>query len=518
MLSDNVNNAFALSSLGMNAYTQSTYLMGLVGVTVGKRSFDCIMGQDIGAGKLIAYQAGLDTQLYASASALISNAGALTSALNGNSSRPVFLNSALVCLLAYNNATANNSVLTHNSSAGPYLNRLRISDGQASSATLQASGALSSLVTVGGAAAAFMDLATPMNALAKSAYGRSQASPGSTMYTEFTSAPPLAKYWAGAAALDVTAYSTMVNLGSSTAILDAIADISTAIALLCNQATRLDELFANATARTNIGLASNFFNAIKENEQGISKYICALAGLSTAGITSYATMLAQISNFGTTANSLNALAASAGATAAFQASAASEDTLFANATSRGLIGYNSNFYNNVVRADAQAINKYVGACGGLATSGYTTFNTINNATYWTAMCGSVSAKMAAAYSSIFLVAMEGNGTPYTTLRADANYSIVSVTENGTTPVSLSGVLNGAGTYLVLGISRSAGTSRTVTFTTLIGGSTAVAASVATASTAAIDGREAVPIIAPFTAVLNNTGTGTLYMGVLRCDV
>ena len=131
---------------------------------------------------------------------------------------------------------------------------------------------------------------------------------------------------------------------------------------------------------------------------------------------------------------------------------------------------------------------------------------------------SVAGKMALYNSDTALNALAANANAMALARISSNYSVVSLTENGTTAVTIS-ALTGVN-YICLGISRNAATIRTATLTTLRTGSGigATATSLAVSTTTALDVNVAIPIKGPFTSTLNGTGTGLQYLGVLRCDI
>ena len=141
-----------------------------------------------------------------------------------------------------------------------------------------------------------------------------------------------------------------------------------------------------------------------------------------------------------------------------------------------------------------------------------------SSTAMTAVAASSTAKMACFNSDTALNAIAASSTAMAACRAAAQYNVQSWSENNTTAVTIS--LIGT-SYIVLGASRSAAAVRTDTFTTLRSGSAISLTTANTAgasSTTATDFNCAIPLVAPYTAKLNNTGTVTGYIGLLRCDI
>ena len=144
---------------------------------------------------------------------------------------------------------------------------------------------------------------------------------------------------------------------------------------------------------------------------------------------------------------------------------------------------------------------------------------VASSTAMTAVVASSTAKMAIFNSDTALNSISASSTAMTAMRAAAQYSVVSWTENSNTPVTLT--LTGT-SHIVLGASRStASAARTNTLTTLRSGSTISATTAltsTTASTTATDFNCAIPIVSTRSVVLSGTGNGTGYLGILRCDV
>ncbi len=135
-----------------------------------------------------------------------------------------------------------------------------------------------------------------------------------------------------------------------------------------------------------------------------------------------------------------------------------------------------------------------------------------------AVAASSAAKMVLFNSDVALNAVAASATAMASLRAAAQYSVVSWAQNGTTPVAFA--LSGT-SHIVLGISQAATqTGRTNTFTTLRNG-TAISGTTPSylnvSSTTALDCNVAIPIVAPRTAAVSATSTNTGYIGILRCD-
>ena len=143
---------------------------------------------------------------------------------------------------------------------------------------------------------------------------------------------------------------------------------------------------------------------------------------------------------------------------------------------------------------------------------------VSSSVAMTVLFSSITGKTALYNSDTALNALAANNNAMVLGRSAAQYSVVSLTENGTTAVTIS-ALTGVN-YICLGISRNAATIRTATLTTLRTGSgiTPSLTSLAIGSTLAVDVNIAIPINSPFTSTLNGTGTGSQHLGVLRCDI
>lgn len=144
---------------------------------------------------------------------------------------------------------------------------------------------------------------------------------------------------------------------------------------------------------------------------------------------------------------------------------------------------------------------------------------LENAVAMAAVGNSPTAKSAIFNSDTYLAAVAASGPAMAALRSVASYSVVSWTENGSTPVSLS--LPGS-SYIALGTSRNQSTPYTRVLATRRSGSSVSAQTGPTSgssSTAGADMNIAIPIVAPYT-VANTVGGGasTGYLGLLRCDV
>jgi hypothetical protein len=104
-------------------------------------------------------------------------------------------------------------------------------------------------------------------------------------------------------------------------------------------------------------------------------------------------------------------------------------------------------------------------------------------------------------------------------RAASQYAVQSWTEAGS---GTSVTLTLAGTnYLVLGASRSINMARSDIFNTLRTGTVISATTSPTSSipsTIATDFNSAIPLVSPYNVHLNGTGSGTGYIGLLRCDI
>ena len=149
---------------------------------------------------------------------------------------------------------------------------------------------------------------------------------------------------------------------------------------------------------------------------------------------------------------------------------------------------------------------------------------IASSTAMTAIATSTTAKLALYESDTALTACFNSTTAMTALRAAA--TIYSKAGNGTSPVLLNngvtpGGLTDLGKYLLLGISGFATSARTITVSTLRGGSSrpnAVSSSGFIGTNATAGALLCCPITGPLSFVGNNSGTGLTYFSLLRCDV
>lgn len=142
-------------------------------------------------------------------------------------------------------------------------------------------------------------------------------------------------------------------------------------------------------------------------------------------------------------------------------------------------------------------------------------------TSFIAACGeSVNAKMAFYNSDIALNSIAAAPALMEVLRAASRYSVISVSANNTTSVSLAGLLAGAN-YIVLGCSSSyVGGPWMNTLSTKRSGSAISAAIVMDTSSDALakDTDAAVPITAPYSFTSGAGNVYLTYFGVLRCDI
>jgi hypothetical protein len=114
--------------------------------------------------------------------------------------------------------------------------------------------------------------------------------------------------------------------------------------------------------------------------------------------------------------------------------------------------------------------------------------------------------------------IKASATAMAALRAAAQYSVVSWSETNASDVTLA--LTGS-SHIVLGASRSSATARANTLKTVRSGSAVSGVTPATSGAANALGKDfdvAIPIVSPFSAMQSGTGTGTGYLGILRCDL
>lgn len=174
------------------------------------------------------------------------------------------------------------------------------------------------------------------------------------------------------------------------------------------------------------------------------------------------------------------------------------DAIFASSSALAALAGNTAAIN-VIAANSGALAKLVASTPAM-----------------TAFAGNSVAKMALYNSSPALTAIAASATAMAALRASAQYSVKTATENGTNAVAL----GWTGTYIVLGASRSSTTDRNVTVATVRAGSgiSGVIDTDTTADTSAMDTNVAIPLSSATSFALDGTGTGTIYFGALRCDV
>ena len=138
---------------------------------------------------------------------------------------------------------------------------------------------------------------------------------------------------------------------------------------------------------------------------------------------------------------------------------------------------------------------------------------IASSTAMSAIAASSTAKMAVFNSDMALAAIAASSTALTAMRASASYHLYGGTIN-----TLSGP-NPSGSYIVVGLSTSNGTSGAVTISTLRSGSS-VSNQQGVYLPRASDGKsydKAIPVVSPF-SVLNSGSGWTWYVGMVRCDI
>ena len=224
----------------------------------------------------------------------------------------------------------------------------------------------------------------------------------------------------------------------------------------------MDAVAASAVARAAIGTSGAAYDAIKLSDLAMAKYIAGSAGLAPASVASLSALMASASAMQVVADSTPALAALVGSSLAIAAAVASTPAM-------------------------------------------------------AALVATVKGRMALYQSDALLAALAGSATAMAAARAATAYTVLAWAEKGQTPEPLS--LPGTA-YVVLGASRSVVNTRTVTLETLRAGSTqsATTPTIGTiANTSATEVNTAIPIAATFTARLSGTGSGTGYLGLLRCD-
>ena len=203
----------------------------------------------------------------------------------------------------------------------------------------------------------------------------------------------------------------------------------------------------------------------------------------------------------------SAIAADSAASAVMTSSASVMNYVAANSAARALIGTSGAIYN-VIASASLSLGKYLAAIAGLDPVAYADM---------AAVVASSTAKTAIYNSDTALNLISGSTLAMAACRAAAQYSVKTVTENGTTSVSLSW---GGGPYIVLGYSRAVTSVRTATLTTLRPGSSILASipSGGTNNAIAQDANVAIPVTGPLTFKLDGTGTNSSYLGALRCDI
>lgn len=205
----------------------------------------------------------------------------------------------------------------------------------------------------------------------------------------------------------------------------------------------------------------------------------------------------------------NRLAGSSAAMTALAASNTAVDALVGSANAMKSVASSS-----AAMAVAAASSPIMAA---IAASGVLMQTIAASSAAMAAVVASSVAKMAVFNSDTALNAIAASARAMAACRAAAQYSVVSWTENGATAVALT--LTGT-SHIVMGASRSTIALRTVTLTTVRSGSAVSAITPSIGVAALTTGAEvncAIPIVSTRTAKLSGTGSGTCYLGILRCD-
>ena len=252
---------------------------------------------------------------------------------------------------------------------------------------------------------------------------------------------------------------------------------------------------------------------------------CTRMAASSTAMTAVAASSTAMTAVAASSTAMTAVAASSTAMTAVIASSTAMTAVAASSTATTAISGNATA-NNIALGSSYSVGAYlneVAVVGGATTNSTlaaqaTMTAVAASSTAMTAVAASSTAKMACFNSDTALNAIAASSTAMAACRAAAQYNVQSWSENNTTAVTIS--LIGT-SYIVLGASRSAAAVRTDTFTTLRSGSAISLTTANTAgasSTTATDFNCAIPLVAPYTAKLNNTGTVTGYIGLLRCDI
>ena len=177
----------------------------------------------------------------------------------------------------------------------------------------------------------------------------------------------------------------------------------------------------------------------------------------------------------------------------------------ANTTSMAAVAASSVAMDAVI-ASSVALNTVVASSTAMAA-------VAASSTAMAAVAASSTAKMAVFNSDTALAAIAASATALTTLRASAGYQLSAATTNG----AIAG-LAAAGSYIVVGLSTSNGTSGIVTLATKRTGST-VSAAVTVDKPVATDGKTysvAIPLVSPF-SLSNSSSNWSWFIGTVRCD-
>lgn len=314
------------------------------------------------------------------------------------------------------------------------------------------------------------------------------------------------------------------NLKASAAALPSLAASAIALnAVFRQDMTVLDTVLASSSYASPLAGNTAALNAVIANPTALAKLAASstamtqMAASATAMgvIAASATAMTEIANSST---AMTAIAASATAMNAVTPSNNAMTKIAASATAMGVVTASSSAMTSIA-ASAAAIAIVAGSATAMsAIAGSSTAMTavVASSTAMNAIAANSVAKMACYNSDTALNAIAGSTTAMASLRAAAQYSTKSATENGTTAVNLSWV----GTYIVLGASRATSTARNVTLSTVRAGS-GISGTIAmngTGDALAQDVDVAIPLSAATNFVLSASGTGAIYFGALRCDV
>jgi hypothetical protein len=165
------------------------------------------------------------------------------------------------------------------------------------------------------------------------------------------------------------------------------------------------------------------------------------------------------------------------------------------------------------RSQARAMTESNTAMTAVTASSTAMTAVAASSTAMTAVAASTTAKMAIFNSDTALASIAASSTALTAMRASSQYQLSAGTAG-----AIAG-LNAAGSYIVVGLSTSNGSSAGVNVLTRRSGSTVSMFQAATGTTASngLTFPAAMPMVTPFS--VSNTGAGwTWFVGTVRCDV